>query len=177
MIFSELKSNKLLRKLKNINKKTDYKYIEIIRDEIGLLYKNYMVFCKKEEYDNNITVIKKIRDMYINLCLKIEQYKVGNMITMTIDDYKRIERYINDINLTYGGQTERFLNKLCNKNLGLQRKQIRDIVKDKSIIISEKKKLVTSILQSKLDSWNGNFKTDRNMHIVYDSDGRVCTRC
>ncbi|MBR2744104.1 MAG: hypothetical protein IKE01_02245 [Clostridia bacterium] len=168
--FSEIKSRNYLRKLINLNKKNDYKYIEIIRDEIGLLYKNYMVFCKKQEYDNNITIMRKIHDLYTDLCDKIEKFKVGNEIILTNDEYKRIERYVSELELTYGGQTEKYLKKLCLKNLGSQKGKIKEIVKDKSIIISEKKKLVKSILESKLNAWNGNYKSEKEMEIIYDSE-------
>lgn len=52
-IFANYKSLKYLKKLRKINITTDYKYAENIRDEIGILYKNYIVFCRKKEYENH----------------------------------------------------------------------------------------------------------------------------
>ena len=46
--FSRLKSKKYLKMLDSINKKYDYCYVEIIRDELGIVYKNYSVFCRKK---------------------------------------------------------------------------------------------------------------------------------
>ena len=49
-IFTNYKSLKYLKKLRKINITTDYKYAENISDEIGILYKIYIVFCRKKEY-------------------------------------------------------------------------------------------------------------------------------
>ena len=42
-IFSDLKSQRCLNKLNKINENNEYRCTEIIRDELGLVYKNYMV--------------------------------------------------------------------------------------------------------------------------------------
>lgn len=169
-IFSELKSVFYIKKLNKINKKYDYKYIELLRDEIGLLYKNYMVFCKKKEYDNNLRIMKKIYNMYKSLCFHIEQFMTGSDDLTKYGECKDLELYIKNLDMTYGGQTEKYLKKLTKKKLGLQRKQIKDIYEDKSKIISEKKILVKDLLQDKLDRWNGKYKNEKDLEIIYNSE-------
>lgn len=169
-IFSHIKSTRYIKKLEKINIRSDYKYSELIRDEIGLLYKNYMVFCKKEEYDSNINIIRKIYNMYVDLCMQIEEFLVGNESRANVSEYRKIEDYIRILDKTYGGQTHKYIKKLSKKKLGAQANQIKNVYKDKSKIISEKKKDVMNILQEKLDRWNGVTKKERNIEIVYNSE-------
>jgi len=169
-IFSDFKSQKCLRKLNKINKNNDYRCTEIIRDEIGLVYKNYMVFCKRNDYDDNAGIIEEIYNMYINLCIQQEQCLIGNGDHSKYNEYKNIEGYIRTLESTYGGQTEKYLSKLSNKNLGPQRQLIKNLCKDKSKIISEKKRIVCDLLKDKLNNWNSRFKKEKSIRIVYDSE-------
>ena len=168
-IFSKLKSKKYLFKLKNINKKTEYNYAEIIRDELGILYKNYMVFSKKEEYENNVKIISDIKKMYIEVSYILEQLLMHNGPKITYTEYKNLEIYIKELESTYGGQTEKYIKKLSKKRLGVQKKEIKKIYKDKSKIISEKKRNVIYILMNKLNEWNGKYKKESNIKIIYNS--------
>ena len=167
-IFPGLKAEMQIRKLRIINKKTDYMYNQLIRDEIGLVHKNYMVFCKKQEYDNNIYIMKKILKFYKELSLKAEQFLIGKQQLLTIKEYKEVEKTIKTLDATYGGQTEKYLKKLAKKKIGLQDKDIRKIINDKSKIISEKKRTIMEILQRKIDIWNGNYIVEKNLGIEYD---------
>lgn len=169
-MFSSIKSRMYLSKLKLINLRTDYKYVEIIRDELGLLYKNYMVFCKKQEYDNNLKILKEVKNMYSKLCFELEQLIVGNGAAIAYSECKHLDDYIKKLNSTYGGQTEKYIKKLSKKRLGVQRKQIKNIYKDKSKIITEKKKAVTNILQDKLEKWNYRYKREKEIDIIYNSE-------
>ena len=169
-VFSWVKSNRYIYKIKSINAKSYYKYTELIRDEVGLLYKNYMVFSQRQEFDNNVNIMRKIYNLYAELCVQIEQFLVGNTYSNKIRKYKDIEKYIRTLELTYGGQTEKYLKKLSKKRLDAEGKQIRSICKDKSIIISEKRRIVKNILQGKLDSLNGKLKTEKTIEITYNSE-------
>lgn len=174
-IFSGIKSRKYVKKLYKINKKNDYQYTELIRDEIGLLYKNYMVFCNRREYDNNIHCMNKIYRAYIDFCQQIENFLVGYESRTKVSEYKSLDAYIKNLDKTYGGQTQKYLHKLSKKRFGPQSKKIKNICKDKSKIISEKKREVKEILQHKLDIWNGKYKTDKDLYISYDSDSAEYT--
>lgn len=169
-IFSSIKSQIYLSKLKIINIKNDYKYLEIIRDELGLLYKNYMVFCKKQEYDNNSKILKEIKKMYSKMCYELEQLIVGNSVEISYGECKYLDQYIKKLESTYGGQTQKYIKKLSKKRLGKERKEIKNICKDKSKIISEKKKAVSNILKNKLEKWNYRYKREKEIDIIYDSE-------
>lgn len=149
--FSKIKSRRYLSKLKSYNKKTDGEHAEDIRDNIGILYKNYMVFSKKEEYENNADIILKIIKIYTELCNSIEQSKLGNVEKVALSKRKKIEKYITELEATYGGQTEKYIKKLTKKHcIGKQRKAIVALYKDKSKITATKKKEVLSILRGKV---------------------------
>lgn len=169
-IFSDFKSQRCLSKLNKINENNEYRCTEIIRDEIGLVYKNYMVFCKKNDYGENANTMRKIYDMYVNLCIQQEQCLIGSGDFSKYSEYKNIEGYIKKLDSTYGGQTEKYLKKLSTKNLGLQRQMLRDLCKDKSKIISEKKRIAIELLQDKLNNWNNRFKNDKSLKIIYNSE-------
>lgn len=169
-IFANLKTNKYLKKLKRINKKNDYKYAENIRDELGILYKNYIIFCRKQEYENNLKALKNIKNTYIELCYFIEQELVSNGIKLAYPQYKNIEKYIDELKSTYGGQTEKYIKKLSRKNLGIERKKIEFICKDKSKIISEKKSAIIDLLQNKLNEWNYKYSKVKKIKILYNSE-------
>ena len=168
-IFSWIRSNKYIYKIKSINAKSYYKHTCLIRDELGLLYKNYMVFSSGQEY-NNTSIMRKIYNLYAELSVQIEQSLIGNTYSTKIGKYKDIEKYIKTLELTYGGQTEKYLKKLTRKRLGVEGRQIRNVCKDKSTIISEKKRIVKNILQDKLDSLNGKLKNEKTMEITYNSE-------
>lgn len=186
-IFPGLKAKIQLNKLNNINKKTDYIYNQLIRDEIGLVYKNYTVFCKKQEYDNNIYIMKKILRFYKLLCCNAEQFLIGQQERLTVKEYKELENVIKTLDSTYGGQTEKYLKRLGKKKIGFQDKKIRKIIADKSKIISEKKREIISLLQKRLDVWNGNYSVSKLFEIEYNyesaeyvlkriKDGKVCSK-
>lgn len=168
-IFSELKSMMYMKKLNKINENNEYRCTEIIRDEIGLIYKNYMVFCKKNEYDENRNSLRKIYEMYTNLCIQQEQCLIGNGDFNKYSEYKNIENYIKKLNSTYGGQTEKYLRKLSKKNLGPQKLVLKDLCKDKSMIMTEKKRVAIQLLEEKLNNWNNRYQNEKNLKIVYDS--------
>lgn len=168
-IFSKQKSKRYLLKLKKINKKTDYNYAEIIRDELGILYKNYMVFSKKQEYENNSKIIADIKKMYIEVSYMLEQFLMNNGVKIAYPEYKNLEMYIKELGNTYGGQTEKYIKKLSRKKLGVQKAEIKKIYNDKSKIISEKKRDVISILQKKLNKWNSKYKKEADVEIIYNS--------
>ncbi len=169
-IFSELKSKKYMNKLKKINENNEYRCTEIIRDEIGLIYKNYIVFCKRNEYDESINSLRNIYVMYANLCIQQEQCLIGNGNFNKYSEYKNIDGYINKLSSTYGGQTEKYLRKLSKKNLGPQKLVLKDLCKDKSKIISEKKSIAIQILKDKLNNWNNRYQNEKKIKIVYDSN-------
>ena len=169
-IFSDFKSQVYINKLNKINEDSEYRYTEIIRDEIGLVYKNYMVFCKENRHDESIESLKKIYNMYINLCIRQEQCLICNGDFNKYIEYKKIEEYIKSLESTYGGQTEKFLKKLSKKNLGQQRYALKALCKDKSKIMSEKKKCATRLLQDKLDCWNNRYNNDKFLNIIYNSE-------
>lgn len=168
-IFSKIKSKRYLFKLKKINKKTEYNYAESIRDELGILYKNYMVFSKKEEYENNLKIVSDIKKMYIEVSYILEQSLMNNGPKSAYPEYKNLEIYIKELESTYGGQTEKYIKRLSKKRLGAQKKEIKKIYKDKSKIISEKKRNVIYILMKKLNEWNGKYKKESNIKIIYNS--------
>ena len=168
--FSRLKSKKYLKMLDSINKKYDYCYVEIIRDELGIVYKNYSVFCRKKEYENNLKTIEDIKKMYFKMCNFIEEILLGNTAKILYSEYKNIENYIEELEHTYGGQTEKYIKKLSRKSLGKERVEIAKICKDKSKIISEKKRCVIYILKSKLDEWNNKYKRKEDVKILYNSE-------
>lgn len=168
--FSDFKSQRYLDKLNKINENNEYRCTEIIRDELGLVYKNYMVFCKKNDYGENANTMRKIYDMYVNLSIQQEQCLIGSGDFSKYSEYKNIEGYIKKLESTYGGQTEKYLKKLSNKNLGPQRMILKDLCKDKSKIISEKKRIATELLQDKLNNWNNRFKNEKSIKIVYNSE-------
>lgn len=168
-IFSELKSKMYIKKLNKINEENEYKCTEIIRDEIGLIYKNYMVFCKKNEYDENRNSLQRIYEMYINLCIQQEQCLIGNGNLNKYSEYKNIEGYIKKLSSTYGGQTEKYMKKLSKKNLGPQKLILKNLCKDKSKIISEKKREAIQVLEDKLNNWNNRYQNEKNLKIIYDS--------
>lgn len=169
-IFSKLKSKRYLKKLKKLNKRTEYKYAENIRDELGILYKNYMVFCGKKEYENNTTILKEIKKAYMEVSYLLEQSMMCNGIKFVYKEYKNLENYINELELTYGGQTERYIKKLSKMKLGNERKLIYRIYKDKSKITAEKKREVISILQNKLNEWNYKYTRKKDVKIIYNSE-------
>lgn len=169
-MFSNIKSGMYLSKLRMINIRTDYKHIEVIRDELGLLYKNYMVFCKKQEFDNNSKVLKEIKNMYSRMCFELEQLIVGNGASIAYSECKHLDYYIKKLDSTYGGQTEKYIKKLSKKRLGVQRKEIKNIYKDRSKIITEKKKAVINILKDKLEKWNYRYKREKEVDIIYNSE-------
>lgn len=168
-IFSKAKSKKYLYNLKKLNKDTDYKYAEVIRDELGILYKNYMVFSKKQEYENNSKIISSIKKMYIDVSYILEQFLMNNGAKIAYPEYKNLEKYIKELNSTYGGQTQKYIKRLSRRKLGVQKKEIKAIYKDKSKIISEKKKSVILVLKSKLDKWNGKYKKSVDVKLTYNS--------
>ncbi|MBO5349114.1 MAG: hypothetical protein J6A89_04780 [Clostridia bacterium] len=167
--FSKLKSKKYLLKLKKINKKTDYNYAEVIRDELGSIYKNYIVFSKKQDYEKNLKVLTNIKKMYIQLSYIIEQFLTGKDIKIGYSEYKNLEKYIKELESTYGGLTERYIKKLSKKRIGRQKKEIKKIYKDKSKITAEKKRNIISILTNKLNVWNCKYKKEPNVKIIYNS--------
>lgn len=169
-LFSSTKSRMYLTKLKLINDKTDYKYVEIIRDELGLLYKNYMVFCKKQEYDNNLKILNEVKKMYSKLCYELEQLFIGNGACISYSECKNLDNYIKKLDSTYGGQTEKYIRKLSKKRLGAQKKEIKDVYDDRSKIIAEKKKIVMSILKDKMEKWNYRYKREKEIDIIYNSE-------
>lgn len=169
-IFSDLKSQNCIKKLNKINEDNEYKCTELIRDEIGLVYKNYMVFCKKNDCDENVSTLRKIYDMYVNLCMQQEQSLIGSGDFSKYSEYKNIEEYIKKLDSTYGGQTVKYLKKLSNKNIGPQKHTIKELCKDKSKIISEKKRLAIESLQNKLNNWNNRFKNEQSIEIEYSSE-------
>ena len=169
-IFSDFKSQRCLSKLNKINENNEYRCTEIIRDEIGLVYKNYMVFCKKNDYGENANTMRKIYDMYVNLCIQQEQCLIGSGDFSKYSEYKNIEGYIKKLESTYGGQTEKYLKHLSTKNLGPQKNLLRDLCKDKSKIISEKKRIAIELLQDKLNNWNNRFKNEKSLKIIYNSE-------
>ena len=130
-IFANYKSLKYLKKLRKINITTDYKYAENIRDEIGILYKNYIVFCRKKEYENHSKIIEEIKKMYFEISYSIEQLLVNDGIKYTYKEYKNLDDYINRLKSSYGGQTEKYIKKLSKKNIGTQKKEIKRIYNDK----------------------------------------------
>ena len=168
--FSRLKSKKYLRMLNSINKKYDYCYVENIRDELGIVYKNYSVFCRKKEYENNLKTLEDIKKMYFKMCNLIEEILLGNTAKIVYSEYKDIENYINELEHTYGGQTERYIKKLSKKSLGKEQLEILKIYKDKSKIISEKKRCIINILNLKLDQWNSKYKRTEDVKILYNSE-------
>ena len=91
-IFANYKSLKYLKKLRKINITTDYKYAENIRDEIGILYKNYIVFCRKKEYENHSKIIEEIKKMYFEISYSIEQLLVNDGIKYTYKEYKNSKK-------------------------------------------------------------------------------------
>lgn len=167
--LSKLKSKKYLSNIRNLNIKTEYKYAEDIRDELGILYKNYVIFCRKQEYENNTNIISDIKKSYIELSNIVEQCLLGNIEKISYPKYKKIEHYIQELEATYGGQTEKYIKKLSKRNIGSQKKEIARIYKDKSKIISVKKKEVISILRNKLYDWSNGFKREKDIKIVYNS--------
>ncbi|MBQ3408874.1 MAG: hypothetical protein IJH12_06710 [Clostridia bacterium] len=169
-IFSDFKSQMCIDKLNKINADNEYRCTEVIRDEIGILYKNYMVFCRKNDYDENINIIKKIYGLYVSLCIQQEQCLIGSGEYNKYSEYKNIEEYIKKLESTYGGQTEKYLKKISMKNLGPQRQLLKDLCKDKSKIISEKKKIAVEILEDKLNNWNNRFKNEKSLKIIYNSE-------
>lgn len=168
-VFSKIKSKKYLLQLKEINKKTNYSCVEIIRDELGILYKNYMVFSKKEEYQNNLKTLSDIKKMYIELSYLIEQLLMNNGPKVKYSECKKIESYINELEKTYGGQTEKYIKKLSKKRLGDKKEEIKRIYKDKSRIISEKKKNVIDILANNVRKNDSSNKTKADVKIKYNS--------
>lgn len=168
--FSKIKSKKYLTKLKKINFDTDYRFIDVIRDELGLVYKNYIVFCQKKEYENNAKILNNIKKMYIDISYKLEQIMLGNTIKNPYTESKNLEKYIKELELTYGGQTEKYLKKLSKKRLGNERKKICQIYKDKSKIISTKKDIVISLLKNKLNRCNYIYEENKKIKIVYNSE-------
>ena len=168
-IFANYKSLKYLKKLRKINITTDYKYAENIRDEIGILYKNYIVFCRKKEYENHSKIIEEIKKMYFEISYSIEQLLVNDGIKYTYKEYKNLDDYINRLKSSYGGQTEKYIKKLSKKNIGTQKKEIKRIYNDKSKIISEKKRNVIKILEEKLNAWNSKYVGKNNIKIEYNS--------
>jgi len=169
-ILSNFKSKMYLNKLMNINKKNDYKYAETIRDELGILYKNYIIFCRKQEYENNVKALKEIKSVYMNLCYFIEQRMVNDKVKSAYPEYIYVENYINELSSTYGGQTEKYIKKLAKKNLGAQKAKINKIYKDKSKIIAEKKRMVINLLEEKLNDWNYKYSKIKNVKILYNSE-------
>lgn len=169
-IFSDFKSQFYINKLNKINEDNEYRCTEIIRDEIGLVYKNYMVFCREHEHDESIESLKKIYCMYTNLCVRQEQCLIANGDFNKYSEYKKIEEYIRNLESTYGGQTEKYLKKLSKKNLGQQKSLLKAVCKDKSKIMSEKKKYATHVLQEKLDNWNSRYNNEKFLNIVYNSE-------
>ena len=121
-IFSKLKSKRYLFKLKKINKKTEYNYAESIRDELGILYKNYMVFSKKEEYENNLKIVSDIKKMYIEVSYILEQSLMNNGPKSAYPEYKNLEIYIKELESTYGGQTEKYIKRLSKKKIRCSKK-------------------------------------------------------
>lgn len=168
--LSNFKADRCLKKLDRINKNNEYRCTEIIRDEVGLVYKNYMVYCKQNEYPQNAKMVKKIYDMYTKLCVQQEQFMIGNGEISKYSEYKNIEGYIKKLQATYGGQTEKYLKKLSKKNLGPQKQMIKDLCRDKSKIISEKKRVAINLLQDKLDNWNNRYKNEKVVKILYSSE-------
>ena len=94
---------------------------------------------------------------------------MGNNTKIKYKEYKNIETYIKELENTYGGQTQKYLKKLSKKRLGEQKAEIKKIYKDKSKIISEKKKNVIYILQKKLNQWNNKYKKEGDVEIIYNS--------
>ena len=168
--FSKLKSLKYLSKIKKFNTSTECKYSEEIRDKIGILYKNYMVFSKKEEYENNSDVISEIKKFYVELCNNVEQRILGSSEQITYAQHKKIENYIKELESTYGGQTEKYIKKLSNKKIGPQKHDIMRIYKDKTKITATKKSEVISILKNKLYNGNNNSVINQDINIIYNSN-------
>lgn len=169
-LLADYKSMKYLKKLKKINIATDYKYVENIRNEVGILYKNYIVFCKEEEYESNYIAIEMIKKTYFEMCYIIEQFLVNKGTKNICKEYKNLENYINKLESTYGGQTEKYIKKLSKENLGIQKKKIKKIYNDKSKIIPEKKSDVIKILKDKLNTWNSRLVKKDKIKIEYNSE-------
>lgn len=169
-IFSDFKCKSNINKLNAINENNEYRCTEIIRDEIGLVYKNYMVFCREHKYDESIDSLKKIYNLYKNLCIRQEQCLICDGDYNKYSEYKKIEGYIKRLESTYGGQTEKYLKKLSQKKLGQQKYLLKALCKDKSKIISEKKKYAIDLLQEKLDNWNSRCSNEKFLDIVYSSE-------
>lgn len=169
-VFLILKSNYYLKTLKKINKQTEFKYIYMIRDELGLVYRNYLIFSAKKEYETNLKTVNKIKKLYIELSKTIRHLSGKNGIKLVYPEYSSLEKYINTLENTYGGQTEKYIKKLSKKKIEGKNceKTISNIYKDSQLITSEKKRAVINIIQSRIDCWKQQHKKESKIKIGYN---------